>query len=346
MWCSSCRADVAAELSTDNRRMLCARCQSELGVAASVAPKGPATPRVMETERDARELLARWSTQNLLEVTPAATSSSPPITKPSGETKSSGENSALLDGPSGFEGRSGFEGLAGGVKRSPMPTRSLNELPTGASEPAHQEGSEADSAEDFQDCRDHAAANNAAPIAERRRQRPQPTQPSLQPTIEKPVRASTTVSSQGLEPHRDAVAQDHNQDRVVREALHKQLNRRLGWSTFMGQVCAYGGVALLTCGSVLVVSSYYGGPPQYLPTGLLTAAVGQMILFLGVITLISSGMEQTVHEVSWRIDHLADEIFEMGEVLDDLRLEQRKGRGQSEGPKSNPAENSPQRKAA
>ena len=345
MWCSSCRADVAAELSTDNRRMLCARCQSELGVAASVAPKGPATPRVMETERDARELLARWSTQNLLEVTPAATSSSPPITKSNAETKPSGENSALLDGLSGFEGRSGFEGFVGGVKRSPMPTWPLNELPTGASEPAYQAVSEADSAENFEDFRDNAAPNKSAPIAESRRQRPQPTQPT-QPSIEKPVRASTPVTSQGLEPHRDAIAQDHNQDRVVREALHKQLNRRLGWSTFMGQVCAYGGVALLTCGSVLVVSSYYGGPPHYLPTGLLTAAVGQMILFLGVITLISSGMEQTVHEVSWRIDHLADEIFEMGEVLDDLRMEQRKGRGQSEGPKSNPAENGPQRKAA
>ena len=345
MWCSSCRADVAAEVSTDNRRMLCARCQSELGVAASVAPKGPATPRVMETERDARELLARWSTQNLLEVTPAATSSSSPMTKPSGETKASGENSALLDRLSGFEGRSGFEGLAGGVKRSPMPTRPLNELPTGASELTYQAVSEADSAENFEDFRDNAAPNKSAPIAESRRQRPQPTQPT-QPSIEKPVRASTPVTSQGLEPHRDVDQQDHNQDRVVREALHKQLNRRLGWSTFMGQVCAYGGVALLTCGSVLVVSSYYGGPPHYLPTGLLTAAVGQMILFLGVITLISSGMEQTVHEVSWRIDHLADEIFEMGEVLDDLRLEQRKGRGQSEGPKSNPAENGPQRKAA
>jgi uncharacterized membrane protein len=227
-----------------------------------------------------------------------------------------------------------------------MPTRPLNEFPTGASEPVYQEGSEADSSEDFEDFGDNAAANNAAPIVERRRQRPQPTQPSLQPTIEKSVPASTTASSQGLAPHRDAVAQDHNQDRVVREALQKQLNRRLGWSTFMGQVCAYGGVALLTCGSVLVVSSYYGGPPQYLPTGLLTAAVGQMILFLGVITLISSGMEQTVHEVSWRIDHIADEIFEMGEALEDLRLEQRKGGGRSEGPKSNPAENSPQRKAA
>jgi len=295
----------------------------------------------METERDARELLARWSTQNLLEVTPAATSSSPPITKPSGD------NSALLDGLSGFEGRSGFEGLAGGVKRSATATRPLHELPPGASEPAHQEGSEADSAADFEDFRDNAAVSNAAPnnpapIAERRRQRPQPTQPS----IEKPVRGSTSVSSQGIEPHRDVEARDHNQDRVVREALHKQLNRRLGWSTFIGQVCAYGGVALLTCGSVLVVSSYYGGPPHYLPTGLLTAAVGQMILFLGVITLISSGMEQTVHEVSWRIDHLADEIFEMGEVLDDLRLEQRKGHSRGEGPKSNPAENSPQRKAA
>ena len=67
MWCPSCRAEVAAELSKDNRRMMCARCQTELGIAAAASPLTSTSTLNAETERDARELLARWSTQNLLE---------------------------------------------------------------------------------------------------------------------------------------------------------------------------------------------------------------------------------------------------------------------------------------
>ena len=67
MWCAACRADVAAELSADNRRMLCARCQSELGTAAGAMDRTPSAVRSQDTERNARELLARWSTQHLLE---------------------------------------------------------------------------------------------------------------------------------------------------------------------------------------------------------------------------------------------------------------------------------------
>src|SRR5689334_5908751 len=67
MWCAVCRADVAAELSADNRRMLCARCHAELGTAAGAMERPAAGLRTQETERSARELLARWSTQHLLE---------------------------------------------------------------------------------------------------------------------------------------------------------------------------------------------------------------------------------------------------------------------------------------
>lgn len=93
-----------------------------------------------------------------------------------------------------------------------------------------------------------------------------------------------------------------------------------------GQLCAYGGVALLTCGTVLVMWSYFGGPPSYMPSGWLTAAVGQMLLFLGVVTLISNGLDQTVAEVAWRVDHLAEEIHHMGLALDHLEQEQRQAR--------------------
>jgi hypothetical protein len=51
-----------------------------------------------------------------------------------------------------------------------------------------------------------------------------------------------------------------------------------------------------------------------------------MLLFLGVITLISSGMDQTIHEVGWRIDFLAEEVHHMELALSDLENEHRKNR--------------------
>ena len=273
MWCSSCRADVAAELSTDNRRMLCTRCQSELGVAASATPLTSTTPRTVETERDARELLARWSTQNLLDQ-PGSVGSIP---KPGiGQGIKVEKTHLRIDPPR--------------LTNPPSPSVAFKES---------------------------AAESLANPVVRQENQDSPSTKQAPPVQNSKPSEPAASIHSTNpvTQTERDSISE---QDRIVREALQKQLNRRFGLSTFGGQLFAYGGVATLTCGTVLITWSYFGGPPSYLPTGLLTAAVGQMLLFLGVVTLISSGMEQTVHEVSWRIDHLAEEIYHLGLALDDL----------------------------
>lgn len=79
--------------------------------------------------------------------------------------------------------------------------------------------------------------------------------------------------------------------------------------TIWGQLLAYAGVGVLTVGTGLVVWGYFGGPDSYTPTGWLLATAGQMLLFLGVVTLISGGMEQTTHEVTQRIERLGDHII-------------------------------------
>ena len=81
------------------------------------------------------------------------------------------------------------------------------------------------------------------------------------------------------------------------------------WVTAVGQVFAYFGVGGLTIGTVLVLMGYFGGPTSYATTGWLVATAGQMLLFLGVVTLVSGGMEQTTHEVTQRIERLGDHIF-------------------------------------
>src|SRR5262245_42005247 len=65
MWCPACRADVAAELSSDSRHFRCARCSTELGTAiGSLGAVLPSPSSPTDAERNARELLARWNAQN------------------------------------------------------------------------------------------------------------------------------------------------------------------------------------------------------------------------------------------------------------------------------------------
>lgn len=80
------------------------------------------------------------------------------------------------------------------------------------------------------------------------------------------------------------------------------------WMTLVGQLFAYFGVGGLFVGTVLVLLGYYGGTGSYATTGWLVATAGQSLLFLGVITLVSGGMEQTTHEVARRIDTLGDRL--------------------------------------
>lgn len=92
------------------------------------------------------------------------------------------------------------------------------------------------------------------------------------------------------------------------------------WLSVVGPVLAYLGVGLLTVGTVLVLWAWFGGPADYAPTGWLITTAGQMLLFLGIVTLVSGGMEQTTTEVRTRIAHLGDRILRMEHVSRDHAL--------------------------
>ena len=284
MWCTSCRADVAAELSTDNRRMMCARCHTDIGIAAGASLQIASVPKTTEAERDARELLARWSAQNVLEPVSALK----PIPKSLGQ----GEHPQLppsdlrFDTPKSLVPSPSPQFLTS-VREQPVPVLSMS------SSVAH-------------------TTSTAVPNTP-------PTQtPVNSVTTPAPTAANPTPKSDQhhlYEPDQRPAA---NHDHLVREAIHQTGHRRAPWFTLAGQLCAFAGVGLLTCGTVLVMWSYFGGPGRYMPTGWLIAAVGQMLLFLGVIALISSGLDQTSYEVGWRIDHLAEEVHSMSLALEQL----------------------------
>jgi hypothetical protein len=87
------------------------------------------------------------------------------------------------------------------------------------------------------------------------------------------------------------------------------------WFGGVGQALAYMGILGLTAGTSLVILGYFGGPTEYAPTGWLITTVGQMLLFLGVVTLVSAGMEQTTVEVKQTVD---ESLKELTAKLNDL----------------------------
>lgn len=78
-----------------------------------------------------------------------------------------------------------------------------------------------------------------------------------------------------------------------------------------GQLVAYIGVAVLTIGTTMVLWGYFGGVARYTSTGFLVTTAGQMLLFLGVVTLVSGGMQQTSNEVSTRVEYLGERMIRM-----------------------------------
>lgn len=82
----------------------------------------------------------------------------------------------------------------------------------------------------------------------------------------------------------------------------------------LGQVMAYLGVATLTIGTALVLWGYFGDQPSYAPTGWLVTTAGQMLLFLGVVTLVSGGIEQSSVEVTRRIEMIGERILRIEQV--------------------------------
>jgi len=78
------------------------------------------------------------------------------------------------------------------------------------------------------------------------------------------------------------------------------------WLSVVSQLAAYAGIGLLTCGAVLVISSQFGGPARYASTGWLVCTLGQMLFFLGLVTYVSTGLEQTSADLTRRMDRLHD----------------------------------------
>lgn len=220
MWCPSCSADVAAELSADERRFLCTRCQTELGLTAAMTR--PAAPAPVAAERDARELLARWSAHSVLD-----------------------------------------EPVRPVSKREPPPV--------------------------------------SVPITVAKTESPPVVPPESKPSSKRLV-VRREAASVGIEAEKPP------------EAPPAPPSRSGLWLLTMGQLAAYAGIGLITCGTALVIWSYYGGPPSYAPTGWLISALGQMLFFLGLVNLVSGGLDHTSAELRHQMERLRAEQRTTNEI--------------------------------
>lgn len=90
--------------------------------------------------------------------------------------------------------------------------------------------------------------------------------------------------------------------------------RRSNLTSATGQFLAYLGVLGLTIGTAMVIYGHFGGYSEYTPTGWLVTTVAQMLLFLGVINLVSGGIEQNNDDVSRRINTLGEQLFRIEQV--------------------------------
>lgn len=93
--------------------------------------------------------------------------------------------------------------------------------------------------------------------------------------------------------------------------------RRSNFTSITGQFLAYIGVLGLTVGTAMVIYGHFGGYSEYTPTGWLVTTVAQMMLFLGVINLVSGGMEQTNSDVSQRMEHLGSQLMRIEQVAEE-----------------------------
>ena len=278
MWCPRCRRDVAAARSGGEGEAACVSC----GGPIAAAPSSPPSPKPAAASSDeppaarrARELLDRWS--HLFE-----------------------------------EG--GAEKLAEEYARGPTAEPPRIALPQPAPAPQPHPAP--------------APKREAATVAVMdrpkrvKKERTQPPQWRIDAEHGSPAQASADRAAAGRSA---AVSPPH---RVPADAPRVHAGHAPGPAaphfdpvaagTFgggpartsgpLGQLLAYAGVLGLTVGGAFVVWSYFGGPPGYAPTGWLLTTAGQMLLFLGVVTLIAGGMDRTTHEVRTRIETLGGSL--------------------------------------
>jgi len=350
MWCEHCQTDVATEVAQDGQSLRCTTCGQPVRhiVAPSLHPE----------TRSAREFLEKWAReqQTLKQQREAGTGAgaSPVIPSASPRPEETGDKSGLpaslpgqpasplnISNTPGVPPVSSTGKSAGEVTRSPEPPVVEKKArpegvdlkdTAGGAEPRQPERPEKEQPK-WRIDQQHGAPSGPVPA---RRERPRRMQRLEQ--ISEETAAPAASSSGASEDSGRPLAETTPAPRPVKvrrqlDAAHSGVSgphfdvtvNAPSKSSFpgrteamWGQLMAYLGVGLLTVGTVLVLWGYFGDIEQYASTGWLMSAAGQMLLLLGIVTLVGGGMQQTTHEVSQRIEHLGGRIIRIEQSTDQI----------------------------
>ena len=303
MWCATCQAPVGR--SSDDKPSQCPRCGCEV---VDAPPEDDATGQ-------ARALLERWAADDPLETSTQ-------------DTVDTVESPSQLKRPDIGEPETVDEPVATSPPRTPSPPRSPTrrnyrvdvshanqQQPTTATAassrpPDTSIGTAADQMQ--QPSTDTAgttqAAGNHDPLA---------TVASALAGI------SGDPESPDLAVHPEPVSSDapipgHTAPHFSPLPPGTTTSALTHSTSLWGQLLAYVGVLGLTIGGALIVWNGFGHAPLNTPTAWLIATAGQMLLFLGIVTLVSSGLEQTNEEVTRQVRVLGEQLLriEQGQAGD------------------------------
>lgn len=307
MWCAKCQSDVAVEARPNSQRLHCATCGTEITprlnqTARPVAATSNQTPHQMQAAsnappsgRNPQELLARWAGNQMFDpygpiiaagakpqpTTPEAPRPEIPKVQVQDPPKPTAEpvKVATPKPQSPSEVTRVRPPAEAPPKSAPTVAENFDNTAKVRIDPAFAEG--------WSDVPVPHATESAVDVHP-----PVPKTTPAAPTQTRRFDAPAPLNR----PHFDA----------ARRPVPTVQSFKL--AATMGQVLAYIGAATLTGGAALVLWGYLGGPPNLAPTGWFTTTVGQMLLFMGVVTLVSAGMEQTTAEVSRRVDTIGDQL--------------------------------------
>ncbi|WP_339909766.1 hypothetical protein [Symmachiella dynata] len=154
-----------------------------------------------------------------------------------------------------------------------------------------------------------------APVEPESKKKPQTTE--LPPAT---ITAAKPAPSQDNEP---APVESHQETAKTNPPVSHQVQlppkpaaKRGGGSLMvLGQILAYIGVLSLTIGSTFVLWGFFGDKPHYAPMGWLVLTAGQMLLFLGIVTIVSGGIEQTTSTVDIQFTALNEQILRIEQAV-------------------------------
>lgn len=340
MWCGKCQSDVAAEVSPDNQRVFCTICGALLSTI-DLPPTRPITERLGDRTKDARELLQRWSSGQVIDpFGPLPKTTAPPSELRPISAAPPKEPATVIPAPASAPAPVTVVAEAT-TPRVPVVARELvveRPLPqilnplAAAVEPSRPQVSpNLNPLAVSPDATSSAPTNIPTPFvvaapannvyrvdAAHPADHFASSKPAMAPSEESigPFASKPTVTETKREPRRPMLWFPTWDPSVWRS----ESSSTGSWSSMAGQLLAYSGVFGMTAGACLVVWSYFGGPTNYAPMGWVLATAGQMLLFFGVVTLVSGGLEQTTDQVNKRIEQLGDHIIRIEQAAREISL--------------------------